>query len=303
MSRSDDQAPQATRHPLEDILTRALLAYFAETPTGLSQLPATTIPPQPVSLAGRLLLIGQPGLANDCLRSTLSENGYDVASHSLHDAYKQRGAEVDLVVISMNHYQPKGVAIVRQRVDEVRDTLPRVSVMALFECVDGDAMHDLNALGLEALVVGPLSAKIALATIHLVLLSGGLVRAEIHLKAGRVNVHDNKQPVGQPDPHDSNNGFLALGNFTGREVALLTRLREGMQNKVIARELGITESTVKVHLRNIMTKLHASNRTQVAYMLTGNKMIGGLREGLSHDLESAAIPGLPVQPLRTSGRA
>jgi DNA-binding NarL/FixJ family response regulator len=253
-------------------------------------------------LAGRLLLIGQPGLANDCLRNTLSENGYDVASHSLHDAYKQRGAEVDLVVISMNHYQPKGVAIVRQRVDEVRDTLPHVSVMALFECVDGDAMHDLNALGLEALVVGPLSAKIALATIHLVLLSGGLVRAEIHLKAGRVSVHDDKQPPGQPDPRD-NNGFLALGNFTGREVALLTRLREGMQNKVIARELGITESTVKVHLRNIMTKLHASNRTQVAYMLTGNKMIGGLREDHPQNLESAAIPGLPVQPLRTSGRA
>ena len=41
-------------------------------------------------------------------------------------------------------------------------------------------------------------------------------------------------------------------------------LRSGHQNKIIAYELGISESTVKVHLRNIMKKLNASNRTQVA---------------------------------------
>jgi DNA-binding NarL/FixJ family response regulator len=54
------------------------------------------------------------------------------------------------------------------------------------------------------------------------------------------------------------------GALTARESAVLSVLREGRQNKIIAFELGISESTVKVHLRNIMKKLHASNRTQVA---------------------------------------
>ena len=45
---------------------------------------------------------------------------------------------------------------------------------------------------------------------------------------------------------------------------MLRSLRSGHQNKIIAHELGISESTVKVHLRNIMKKLNASNRTQVA---------------------------------------
>jgi DNA-binding NarL/FixJ family response regulator len=54
------------------------------------------------------------------------------------------------------------------------------------------------------------------------------------------------------------------GDLTARECAVLRVLREGRQNKIIAFKLGISESTVKVHLRNIMKKLHASNRTQVA---------------------------------------
>ncbi len=54
--------------------------------------------------------------------------------------------------------------------------------------------------------------------------------------------------------------------FTLREQQVLERLKNGTQNKLIAYSLGIAESTVKVHLRNIMKKLHATNRTQVAFM-------------------------------------
>jgi DNA-binding NarL/FixJ family response regulator len=53
-------------------------------------------------------------------------------------------------------------------------------------------------------------------------------------------------------------------DLTARERDVLQSLRSGHQNKIIAYELGISESTVKVHLRNIMKKLNASNRTQVA---------------------------------------
>ena len=42
-----------------------------------------------------------------------------------------------------------------------------------------------------------------------------------------------------------------------------------MANKLIAYELNMCESTVKVHVRNIMKKLQATNRTQVAYLTRG----------------------------------
>jgi len=44
-------------------------------------------------------------------------------------------------------------------------------------------------------------------------------------------------------------------------------LRQGEPNKIIAHELGVSESTVKVHLRSIMSKLKVSNRTQIVCTL------------------------------------
>jgi hypothetical protein len=41
----------------------------------------------------------------------------------------------------------------------------------------------------------------------------------------------------------------------------------GKANKIIAYELGLRESTIKVHIRCIMQKLGAHNRTEVAYKL------------------------------------
>ena len=45
---------------------------------------------------------------------------------------------------------------------------------------------------------------------------------------------------------------------------MLQALKQGKANKLIAHELNMREGTVKVHVRNIMRKLHAKNRTEVA---------------------------------------
>lgn len=53
-------------------------------------------------------------------------------------------------------------------------------------------------------------------------------------------------------------------SFTERQAAVAEALRRGKANKLIASELNLCESTVKVHIRNIMKKLGATNRTEVA---------------------------------------
>lgn len=47
-----------------------------------------------------------------------------------------------------------------------------------------------------------------------------------------------------------------------RELEVLQQAANGMQNKVIAMELGISEETVKTHLSNVMRKLDSASRTQ-----------------------------------------
>jgi DNA-binding NarL/FixJ family response regulator len=58
------------------------------------------------------------------------------------------------------------------------------------------------------------------------------------------------------------------GMFTVRQEEVVQALRKGKANKIIAFELNLRESTVKVHIRNIMKKLKATNRTEVAYKLS-----------------------------------
>ncbi|MGC1954855.1 MAG: response regulator transcription factor, partial [Gammaproteobacteria bacterium] len=58
----------------------------------------------------------------------------------------------------------------------------------------------------------------------------------------------------------------AFQRLTPREGEVLARLRQGKPNKIIAFELDIAESTVKVFVRRILGKLHVSNRTQLALL-------------------------------------
>lgn len=53
-------------------------------------------------------------------------------------------------------------------------------------------------------------------------------------------------------------------SLTQRQISVLKGLKRGDSNKAIARELGLREGTVKVHVRQIMRKLGVTNRTKVA---------------------------------------
>ncbi len=52
--------------------------------------------------------------------------------------------------------------------------------------------------------------------------------------------------------------------LSDREIEILQCLTNGQSNKVIARNLSIAESTVKVHVKRILQKINATNRTQAA---------------------------------------
>ena len=61
-----------------------------------------------------------------------------------------------------------------------------------------------------------------------------------------------------------------LESLTCKQSAVAEGLRRGKANKTIAYELNMCESTVKVHIRNIMRKLKATNRTEAAFKLNSN---------------------------------
>ncbi len=64
----------------------------------------------------------------------------------------------------------------------------------------------------------------------------------------------------------------AQTNLTERETAILKCLAAGMSNKLIGRELDIMESTVKVHIRNLLKKLHFRSRVEAAVWAVAHQM-------------------------------
>lgn len=56
----------------------------------------------------------------------------------------------------------------------------------------------------------------------------------------------------------------SIEKLTNREVDILQLVAEGKSNREIASDLVISENTVKIHLRNILEKLHLENRIQAA---------------------------------------
>ena len=69
----------------------------------------------------------------------------------------------------------------------------------------------------------------------------------------------------RPDPVRVTVPTVQPNRLTSRQIMVLDHLQQGKANKIIAHELGMSESTVKVHVRNIMRKMGATNRTQAAY--------------------------------------
>jgi two-component system, NarL family, nitrate/nitrite response regulator NarL len=61
-----------------------------------------------------------------------------------------------------------------------------------------------------------------------------------------------------------------VGKLSPRETVILQSLMGGEANKVIARKLEITEATIKVHVKSILRKIGAANRTQAAMWANEN---------------------------------
>jgi DNA-binding NarL/FixJ family response regulator len=93
-----------------------------------------------------------------------------------------------------------------------------------------------------------------------------------------------------------------MGNaiaLTARQQEVLELLQLGNSNKLIARQLGMSEATVKVHVRHIMRKLGAANRIQAALSAVSPGSEPGLRQPHTSpsDLSEAEL----ARPERRSG--
>lgn len=120
-------------------------------------------------------------------------------------------------------------------------------LIILTDSCDPSFVADALRLGAQGIVTTSSSADVAVEAFRLVMAGGTFIPAEGLATTSRPS-HVNGKTQGQ---------------LTAREEQIITLLRCGKPNKQIARELGLSEGTVKVHLHNIMKKCGVANRTQI----------------------------------------
>ena len=74
-------------------------------------------------------------------------------------------------------------------------------------------------------------------------------------------------------------GDQSIQRLTSRELEVLEQMTRGLSNKQIGTELGITHGTVRIHVSNILSKLHVPNRTAAAYVAIENGLVPNNRSG------------------------
>jgi two-component system, NarL family, nitrate/nitrite response regulator NarL len=214
-----------------------------------------------------VVLVGTNRLFRQGLRRLLDDEQFVVADEARDladlDALLRDGVMPDLVVADMNACHDADLERLR-RLRADHDEL-RVVVLAHQLCL-ADMARLLNA-GADGYLVNELSAEALCLSLLLVM------QGEKVLPSTLAGVLAN-------DRGETGNGALlrAQRNLTEREKQILKCLLNGYSNKHIARALTISEGTVKVHLKSLMKKIAAANRTQAALWARNN----GIADSLHH---------------------
>ena len=150
----------------------------------------------------------------------------------------------DVVLMDLNMPQLNGIDATKQ----IRALSPHTKIIVL-------TSHHQDAMVFPAIKAGALSYMLKSAKPMEVV---DAIRAA---SRGEARLHPR---VAQRLMQEVSGARVSAENLTNRELEVLKQIAKGNDNKTIARNLVVSEKTVKTHVSNILSKLHLDDRTQVA---------------------------------------
>jgi len=164
-------------------------------------------------------------------------------------------SNLDIDVILYNAHEDGGDGAILNTVTSIRHTLERTPLIILsdaYEAQEPKTIRRVLRSGVRGFIpTRSTSFPTMFAAINFVRAGGVFAPVDL-LLANRPEL---------PAPPQANRAE----RLTPRQLAVLSHLQQGKANKLIAYELRMSESTVKCHVRAIMRKLGATNRTQAVY--------------------------------------
>jgi two-component system nitrate/nitrite response regulator NarL len=160
---------------------------------------------------------------------------------------EDRCSQLMLVDFHGSPYGDDGEILHRIRLD-----YPGVKVVALGDPVMIRLISQICPMDVDGYLLDDIPAVALIHSLHLVALGQKI------FPPGPLATTPAPSHLDEPVRRDATNGLSV------QERKILELLLVGASNKSIARDLKISEATVKVHMRNILRKIHARNRTEAA---------------------------------------
>lgn len=212
----------------------------------------------PVSYASGIrpliVLIDSRNFVRDCILSSLSmaDPGSDYLVFDNIQGWRKAGLQERTALVLFWANKLNSISELRQQLAELKALSSDIAFAVISDEERPPTLNELIASGARAFLPTTLSLDVIIKALYLVQSGGFFIPAQCLAAL-------------------PNDGLLTApaelsGLFSPRQIAVIKAMRKGMSNKVIAYELAMCESTVKVHVRNIMKKLKAKNRTEVAFV-------------------------------------
>ncbi|RIQ20439.1 response regulator [Jiangella rhizosphaerae] len=165
-----------------------------------------------------------------------------------------RALQPDVVLMDIRMPRVDGVQATRQITGAARETAPRVLVLTTFD-LDEYVVEALRA-GASGFLLKDVPAEDLVTAIRTVsrgdaVVAPSITRRLLDMFASRFPATDSPTPA-------------TLQHLTDREREVLTLVARGYSNAEIAAELVVSETTVKTHVGNVLTKLGLRDRVQAA---------------------------------------
>jgi DNA-binding NarL/FixJ family response regulator len=212
-----------------------------------------------------IVLIDNRVLVRDCLAECLrASHGvrnvlvFDTVEQWQQAAAGNPNASVIVVAVGGRTYTK---TIIERDLHNLCKSHAQMPIVVISDVEDFDCVTRAVQCGAKGYVPTSFDLKVTIGVIELVKAGGTFIPVSALAAA--------KQSVSGAEDSGEMASSASFSCFTPRQMAVVNALRQGKPNKLIAYQLNMCESTVKVHVRNIMKKLKAKNRTEVAYLFNG----------------------------------
>jgi len=206
-----------------------------------------------------IALIDQNRLVREGLKAVFPADAFTIACQaaSLDEALIAipAGEEPRLVLVD-----PEGLGGAPRVVRALKELCPRAHVVVLTDnLAPGDMVEAIKA-GADGFLMKDISVGALAQSLRLVLMGEKVFPSHLAalLMGGKMAGHEISVDPSSPK------------GLSRRETEILCCLLGGDSNKMIANALGITEATIKVHLKSLLRKINVSNRTQAAIWALNN---------------------------------